>query len=224
MQHYAADERHALSETLRRADPLAGTLCGDWNTAQLAAHIVLRERSAVELLGRLPSQRLQELAQRQIDRFVADQPYERIVDAVASGPSWTDVMLPLPTSAIWALPPVREQANLLEYLVHHEDVRRAVPGWQPRDLPADVRQAVWRRLGGAARLRLRSVPIGLVLISPAHGELRTRLARRGAPAVTITGDPVELAMFVFGRKTVARVDFDGPPADVAAVRGADISL
>jgi hypothetical protein len=42
--------------------------------------------------------------------------------------------------------------------------------------------------------------------------------------VTITGDPVELALFTFGRLGVAQVDYAGDPADIAAVRGADISI
>jgi hypothetical protein len=42
--------------------------------------------------------------------------------------------------------------------------------------------------------------------------------------VTVTGDPVELAMFVFGRLTVADTEYDGAPGDVAAVKGADISI
>jgi uncharacterized protein (TIGR03085 family) len=224
MQHHAADERLALSETLRRTSPDAETMCGDWSAAQLAAHLVLRERSVIELLGRLPSRRLHQLAQRQIDHLVAVEPYERIVDAVAAGPSWTDAMWPIPTSAIWSLPPVREQANLLEYLVHHEDVRRAASGWEPRQLPIHTQQAVWRRLSTAGRITLRNVSIGLVLVWPSHGEIRTRLARRGAPTVTVTGDPVELAMFVFGRLTVADTEYDGAPGDVAAVKGADISI
>ena len=40
----------------------------------------------------------------------------------------------------------------------------------------------------------------------------------------MSGDPVELALFAFGRTEVARVEFDGADADIAAVRGADISL
>ncbi|HEX3337118.1 MAG TPA: TIGR03085 family metal-binding protein [Jatrophihabitans sp.] len=224
MQHHAAAERLALSETLRRTGPGAETLCGDWSAAQLAAHLVLRERSVVELLGRLPSRQLRQLAQRQIDRLVAVEPYERIVDAVAAGPSWTDAMWPIPTSAIWSLPPVREHANLLEYLVHHEDVRRAAPGWEPRQLPIQTHDAVWNRLATAGRITLRNVGIGLVLVAPSRGEIRTRLARRGAPVVTVTGDPVELAMFVFGRLTVAGVEYDGAPAEIAAVKGADISI
>lgn len=224
MQHQAVDERRALAGTLRRVGADAGTLCGGWTTAVLTAHLVLRERSVAEAAGRLPVQGLKRRAEQVVADLAAREPYERLVDTFERGPSWRDVTWPVPTGWFWALPPVREQANLLEYLVHHEDVRRASPGWAPRPLSAAFRQTVWRRLALASRLTLRSVPVGLVLSCPANGELRTRRANRGGPTVTVTGDPVELAMFTFGRLSVAQVDYTGAQGDIDAVRGTDISI
>ena len=40
----AARERAALVTTMRDAGPDAPTLCGEWTTRDLAAHLVLRER------------------------------------------------------------------------------------------------------------------------------------------------------------------------------------
>jgi len=224
MRQHALEERHALAQTLRRADPGAPTLCGDWTAAQLAAHLVLRERSVLELAGRLPVERFRRLAQKEIDDLVAREEYDRLVDAVDAGPSWRDVTLPVPTAAVWSLPVVRESANLLEYLVHHEDVRRAAAGWEPRPVPVELQMAVWKRLPVAARLTLRKVSVGLELRWPSHGSVRTRLARRGAPAVQVTGEPVELALFAFGRIDVAQVQYAGDPEAVAVVRGAEIGI
>jgi uncharacterized protein (TIGR03085 family) len=224
MSHHAADERHALAETLRRVAPDAPTLSGEWTAAQLAAHLVLRERSIAELAGRVPIAALQRRAARLVDDLAAARDYRELVDAVDSGPAWTDVMGPVPIAWLWALPPVRERANMLEYLVHHEDVRRAVPGWEPRALPDDTLRAIWTQLHLLARLTMRAVPVGVTLDWPGHGQIRSRLVRRGAPLVTVSGDPVELGLFAFGRGDVARVEFDGPEADVQAVRRADISL
>ena len=224
MVHFAAEERRALAETLRHTGPDAPTLSGEWTAAQLAAHLVLRERSAIELLGRLPSKRMQQIAQREIDGLVAEQPYPQLVAAVEAGPSWRDVRLPLPTAPVWALPLVREKANLIEYLVHHEDVRRAAPGWTPRQLPAGLVAEVWRRLPISIRLTMRRVPVGVALTWPGHGEVHTPRAKRHGAKVTVTGDPIELMLFAFGRRTVAQVQLDGKPDDVAAVTKAPVGL
>src|SRR3954469_15263191 len=40
----AQRERSALVETMRSLGPDAPTLCGDWTTRDLAAHLVVRER------------------------------------------------------------------------------------------------------------------------------------------------------------------------------------
>lgn len=224
MRHHALEERHALATTLRRAGPDSPTLCGDWTTAQLAAHLVLRERSVVELAGRAPVERLRRLAERQIDDLVARKPYDDLVDAVDRGPSWTDVSWPVPTAAVWSLPVVREAANLLEYVVHHEDVRRSGADWEPRTLPVDHQMAVWKRLPFATRLTLRKVSRGIELEWPGHGSIRSRRARHGAATVRVTGEPIELALFAYGRAGVARVEYHGTPEDIAVVRGADIGI
>jgi uncharacterized protein (TIGR03085 family) len=221
MQHHAVTERHSFTQTLRRVAADSETLCGNWNTAQLVAHLVLRERSVVELVGRLPVAALQRRAEQVVDELAAHESYDDLVTLFDRGPSWTEVRGPVPIAWFWSLPPVRETANLLEYLVHHEDVRRAQPGWAPRPIAMDVQTVVWKRLHLLTKATLRSVPVGLELRWPAHGTIR---AGRGAPAVSVTGDAIELALFAFGRLGVAEVEFDGTPADIEAVRSADISL
>ncbi|MEO9140116.1 MAG: TIGR03085 family metal-binding protein [Jatrophihabitans sp.] len=224
MQHHALSERRELSRTLRRSGPDSATLCGDWTTAQLTAHLVLRERSLAEAAGRLPVARFKRTAEQVVDDLARSEPYQQLVDLFERGPSWRDVIGPVPVAWLWSVPIVREQANLLEYLVHHEDVRRAEPGWEPRDMPIAFQQAVWQRLHLLSRLTLRAVPVGLTMSWPTGGQIRNRTAKRGGATVTVTGEPVELAMFAFGRLDQARVDLDGSPADIVAVRGADISL
>jgi uncharacterized protein (TIGR03085 family) len=182
---------------------------------------VLRERSVLELAGRLPSERLRRRAEQQIDELVAREPYDQLVGTVESGPSWRNAAWPDPTALVWSVPAVREAANLAEYVVHHEDIRRAGDDWDPRVLPVDRQMALWRRLPVAGRLTLRKVALGLVLAWPSHGEFR---ARRGPRTVTVTGDPVELALFAFGRVEVAQVDYVGDPDDIARVRGAEIGI
>lgn len=224
MSRYAVQERHSLAQTLRVADPSAGTLCGEWTTAQLAAHLVLRERSLLEAGRFLPVPALARRTERAVDDFAANTPFGELVDAIDRGPTWREVHGPVPTAWLWSLPPVREQVNLLEYLVHNEDVRRAGPTWEPRHLAVDLQRAVWERLHLLARVTLRGLPLGVRLQWPGHGEIGSQLLRRGAPAVTVSGDPVELTLFAFGRGAVAEVTYDGSPADIAVVRESDISL
>jgi uncharacterized protein (TIGR03085 family) len=216
MPHHAVDERHDLSQTLRAAGPEAPTLCGDWRTQELAAHLMLRERSVVEGLGRLPSRRMQQLAEDGIARTVKRRPYDSIVDAFERGPVF---------SPVFSIPQLREAFNLLEYVIHHEDVRRTGDSFQPRaDIPAQRVEAIWQRLQRSASFTMRSVPVGVRLVWPGHGEVLTRRAKGAGPVVTVTGDPVELALVTFGRQRVAQVSYDGDPAAVALVRDGKIAV
>jgi len=213
MSRYVLAERTAFARTLRLTDPSAPTLCGEWNAAQLTAHLVLRERSLVELGGRLPVEKLQQRAHAAVDAYAARFPYSELIDQFEFGP---------PRWSAFAFPPVREAVNLLEYIVHHEDVRRAGSTFRPRVLPPGDQSAVWGRLRLTARLTLRQVPQGVHLVSPEHGTLDA--PKPGAPTVTVTGEPVELALVITGRQGAARVTYDGPPEDVAAFSGARIAL
>ena len=73
--------------------------------------------------------------------------YGELVDTVERGPRWNELAGTVPIAWLWSLPPVREQANLLEYLVHHEDVRRAADGWRPRSVTPAFERAVWSGCG-----------------------------------------------------------------------------
>ena len=212
MPGHALQERVELAETLRSTEPAAATLCGEWSAAQLAAHLVLRERSITEVLGRVPSERAHAVAQRALDAYVSRTPYRDIVSAVAVGP---------PLWSPFALPAAREAVNLLEYVIHHEDIRRAASGWVPRVLPPQRQAAVWSRLRLGAKLTLRAMPVPVRLVWPEHGEISVG---RGERAVTVTGAPAELALVAFGRQPVARVEYDGPADAVQRVRGADIAV
>lgn len=213
MSGHVGDERIDFVRTLHATDPAAPTLCGDWNTAQLVAHLVLRERSVTELGGRLPVKALQEHAQHAIDAYVQRFPYVQLVSRFESGP---------PLLSPFSIPALRDAVNLLEYTVHHEDVRRAVPGTAPRVLPVARQQAAWGRLRMAAKLTLRQVPQSVTLVWPSHGEIVSR--KGGSRAITVTGDPVELALVTMGRQRVAQVSYDGPEDEVASFTGARIAI
>jgi uncharacterized protein (TIGR03085 family) len=206
---HALDERSDLAATLRATAPQSPTLCGDWTAALLTAHLVQRERSMTETLGRLPVARLQRRAHEGLEAVAAATPYERLVDQFDAGP---------PRYSPWAIAALREGLNLLEYAVHHEDVRRADPATEPRVLPVARQRAMWQRLRLGVPFLFRHLDIGVRLEAPGFGTAQNRRAKRGAPTVTVAGAPLELAVMAFGRQPAARVAYDGPPELVAIVR------
>jgi uncharacterized protein (TIGR03085 family) len=198
----AQRERAALVETMRTVGPDAPTLCGDWTARDLAAHLVVRERR----LDATPGIAIPFLAgytdkvQRQL---AASAGWDELLDKVASGP-------PL-YSPFKLLDPV---ANMGEMFIHHEDVRRAQIGWEPRQLDDSTVKALGRGLPIMARLTLAKAPARVSLRTQEGKTLAT--VGRG-PELTVTGEPQELLLFISGRDAV-RLEFDGEAAATDAVR------
>ncbi|MDQ1532175.1 MAG: hypothetical protein QOE37_2328, partial [Microbacteriaceae bacterium] len=132
-----ADERAALADLFTAVGPDAPTCCEGWTTAHLAAHLVVRERRPDALPGYgfesvgLPA--LAAWAHRLEDRARVSTPYAAQVALFRAGP---------PRWSLMALPGGRG-LNTVEFLVHHEDVRRAQPDWAPRALPREVQDELW---------------------------------------------------------------------------------
>lgn len=203
----AQRERAALVETMRAIGPDAPTLCEGWKTRDLAAHLVIREYRLDAVAGIV----IPFLASHteKVQNEVAEQnDWDELVDKLAAGPP---VYSPLKL-----LDPV---ANVAEMFIHHEDVRRAQPGWQPRSLEPDLGTMLRRTLPLMARLTLAKVP-GRVALRTSEG--KTVLTAGQGPAVTVTGAPEELLLFAVGRQ--AQVEFDGDAAAVQAVRDAPKGL
>lgn len=198
-------EREALVQTLRGADPDAPTLCEGWSVRHLLAHLVEREQEparyaadmAATRLGREPG--AEPFLSRLAGSAVTAPGYAALVDRFAGGGS--------------PLVALGDRAHLVEYVVHHEDVRRAgAEPAEPRVLTPDLVRAVWQHLGALARTAYRSSPVGVVLVVPGGPR---RVVRRGADAVVVSGDPVEQALFALGRREVADVEILGAPGTVA---------
>ncbi|NBM16295.1 TIGR03085 family metal-binding protein [Streptomyces sp. GC420] len=210
MSTHAKRERLLLADLLEAAGPEAPTLCEGWKTRDLAAHVVVRERRP-DAAGGLVVKPLAERAARVRAEFAA-KPYEELVQLIRTGP---------PRFSPFALKQIDEAANIVEFYVHAEDVRRAQPDWTPRDPDPVFAEALWSRLERTARLLGRKSPVGLVLRRP---DGRTAVAHRGTPVVTVTGEPGELLMFVFGRQDAAHVELDGDADAIAKARGAHLGI
>ncbi len=205
---YARDERAALSALLAEKGPDAPTLCEGWQTRDLAAHLVMRERRPDAAAGILGGP-LAGYTRRVHETLAAHTPYPRLVALIRTGP---------PVTSFFRIPGMDERANTVEFFVHHEDVRRAAGEWEPRQVSPGLADALWQRLG-MARLLFRRVPVGVELARddlPADsGHRQVRItARAKTPVVTVTGHPAELTLWALGRTSAARVRIDGSQPDV----------
>src|SRR5699024_122017 len=122
-------------------------------------------------------------------------PFAQLLGLVADPPKWTPS----------ALPGIGTAMNTTEFLVHHEDIRRAALEWVPRRLSEAENRTVW------AQTRVALLPFA----AKAHGPLRlsapgsgTRTAgsrRNKDSAITITGERLALLLYRVGREAHALV-------------------
>ncbi|WP_327356784.1 TIGR03085 family metal-binding protein [Streptomyces sp. NBC_01304] len=206
MSTHAKRERLLLADLLEAAGPEAPTLCEGWKTRDLAAHVVVRERRA-DAAGGIVIKALADRLKRVQAEF-ADKPYEELIQLIRTGP---------PRFSPFALKQVDEASNAVEFYVHAEDVRRAQEDWSPRTLDQVFSDTLWSRLEKSARVLGRKAPVGLVLRRP---DGQTAVAHRGTPVVTVTGEPGELTMFVFGRQDAAKVETEGDKEAIERLQGA----
>jgi uncharacterized protein (TIGR03085 family) len=212
-----------VCDLLDEIGPDQPTLCAGWRTVDLAAHLVLRERrpdAGLGMLGGPLAGRTRKMQSRLTDKTS----FPQLVDMIRTGP---------PRLSPFAIPGADAKANSVEFFVHHEDIRRAQPGWEPRMLDEGESDMLWKNLR-AARLMLRKAPVGVEFArdneprhdEPHHDEQHpdeqgvapVRItAKARAPMVTVAGTPAELTMWAFGRTSAARVRLQGSDPDVAAL-------
>ncbi|MGA7690371.1 MAG: TIGR03085 family metal-binding protein [Jiangellales bacterium] len=196
----ASRERTALCDLFTEVGPDAPTLCEGWDTRDLAAHLHLRETSPLAV-GILVTPLAGAMERRQ--REMASGAWDTLVSRVRRPPWWSP-------SSIAA---VDAKVNGAEYFVHHEDVRRAQPDWEPRALTDSDERALWAVLSSMAKQLYRKAAVPVVLRRPDGAEL---IAQSGHPAVVVSGPVSELVMHAYGRADQARVTVEGPDELVAA--------
>src|ERR1044072_9345430 len=84
MSTFAKRERLLLADLLEAEGPDAPTLCEGWNTRDLAAHVVVRERRPDASGGLIVKQ----LASRldPVTAEFASKPYEELIQLIRTGP------------------------------------------------------------------------------------------------------------------------------------------
>jgi len=196
MTRYAASERTGLADELLGVNPSAPTLCTGWTARDLAAHVVVRDRRPDAAAGIL----LKPFAawtDRVRNEYRDRHSYAEIIDMIRHPPALSPMRIPI----------LDEATNVIEFFVHREDVRRAQPGWEPRDVDEGLSRFLWARLPWLAKLRLRRVPGAITVTAPGFGSFTTGA---GGPTAELTGQPAELLLYFFGRQRAARVTETGP--------------
>jgi uncharacterized protein (TIGR03085 family) len=201
-----------LVDLLRSLGPAADVLPAGWVTADLAAHLYVRERRPDAALGVVVPGPAAAYTSRVMASVLRVSGYDQVVDVLAAGP-------PMPLRMI------DEQLNLMEFFVHVEDVRRAQGSASAppaaRTLPVAMERALFARLRMLLRLsslRVRGIQIDLVA---AHGE---RASFGSGPVAQLRGPVGELALWVFDRKLVADVEVSGSSDAVARLDRVRLSV
>jgi uncharacterized protein (TIGR03085 family) len=200
----AQQERQTLCDLFVELGADAPTLCEGWRTADLAAHLVVRERrpdSGPGLVWPPLAGYTEKVRQAARDRTQ----WEELIETVRRGP-------PL------LLRPVDGPMNTIEYFIHVEDVRRAQENWEPRDISPELADALWARVGPGGMAK--KVGATIVITSPGRADKQSGTG----PVLTLAGDPGELTMFGAGRQGAAQVEISGDAALAAHLRSAPLGV
>ncbi|GAA3296028.1 TIGR03085 family metal-binding protein [Dactylosporangium vinaceum] len=206
MTAFARDERNALADALLAAGPDAPTLCEGWATRDLAAHLVLREHRPDAAAGIM----LKAVAghTRKVQDSLAAGDYAALVQRVRKGPA--------------LLRPFDEAMNVVEFFVHHEDIRRAAPEWSQRPIPQPYSQSLAKNAKRTARLSARRFPARIEVSGPDVEPFTVNPKQERA--VSISGAPGELVLFFSGRQSSAEVSITGPDDLTEKLRGARLGI
>jgi uncharacterized protein (TIGR03085 family) len=209
MTSFARRERLALADLAEQLGPDAPTLCGDWTTRELMAHLIVRESSPIGAPGILLSP-LSGLTERETTRISA-RDYADLVERVRRPALLSTSNLPL----------FEGLANRIEHFIHHEDIRRATPGWEARTLPKKDQDALWLPLRtlGPALVRRAGVPVTLRRTDTGS----RAVLRPGKDGVTVVGLPSEMVLFCYGRAQ-CDVELTGNEDAIASLQEADKGL
>jgi uncharacterized protein (TIGR03085 family) len=198
-------ERLECCDLFAELGPSVPALLEGWTAHDLAAHLVLRERDPVAGPCLVLPGPFQRFVERRRAGVAQRNEFTWLVARIRSGPP----------VGFFRLGWVRALANLNEFFVHHEDVRRA-NGLAPRVLPSDMDAALWRNVcRGGRYLSRRLHGCGLEVVWCGAGERVT--VRTGSPTARLGGAPGELLLYLFGRRSAAEIDVSGAPEAVAAL-------
>ncbi|MFV0253666.1 MAG: TIGR03085 family metal-binding protein [Beutenbergiaceae bacterium] len=205
MERWDHRELSDLLTTLRATDPHAETLCDGWQARHLVAHLYLRRHKPWSAFRQGAGSAFMQLA----DGAAQSGGYAALVEQFAAAPARISPMTLLDG-------PLGPRVNTLEYLIHHEDVRRGEGPVEPRSLTPDENDAIFDALPGFGALAMRSAPVGVVFGVPGGRRNVIKRSGGGMESVAVLGAPTELALVASGRRRAAEVQMLGTDSAIAA--------
>ena len=201
-----ANERAELCDLFQQVGPDAPTLCEGWNTRDLLAHMLVRERRPDAAIAIVVPFFREHAAD--VTKGIAAEPWETMIKTFREGP---------PLWSPWAIPVLGDKANLAEFFVHHEDVRRAQPEWEPRPDDPALDDALWNPMKMMGRMMFRKSPVGVTLRSAGRDDIVVKEAGSDGRGVVLVGQPGEIVLHAFGRPLdKVRLVVQGEPEDIEA--------
>jgi uncharacterized protein (TIGR03085 family) len=198
-----ANERAEMCDLFAEVGPDEPTLCEGWTTRDLLAHLLVRERRQDAAAGIIIPFFRKHAAK--VTESVAAAPWDDMIKQFRDGP---------PIWSPWAIPVLGDKFNLAEFFIHHEDIRRAQPKWEPRADDQARDDALWNPLKMMGRMLFRKSPVGVTLRSAGRDDI---VVKKGEPGVILVGLPGEIVMHAFGRHLdKVRVVVQGDPKDIEA--------
>lgn len=210
---FDAQERLALCDLFDELGADAPTLLDGWTARDLAAHIALREHDAIAGPCIVLPGAFERFAERRRARLAERREFGWLVRRIRTGPP----------PGFFRIGWVRSLANVNEFFVHHEDVRRA-NGLGPRDtLSPAFEAALWRNVRRGSRYLSRRLRGAGLEIMWAGTDERVMI-RKAELTARVSGPPGELLLYIFGRQAAAHVEVLGPVQAVATVRGTHFGM
>jgi len=208
-RNLARAERDRLCDTALALGPGSPTLCGGWTVEDLVAHLLVRERNPIAAVG-IAVPLLDGFTQRAMRR--------------ARRPGLEAMVARLRSTGLYpvSIPQVDRVFNTMEYFVHHEDLRRAQPSWEPRELSSYEQGQLWGGLKVTGKGLVR--PAGVPVTIRRSDKDSSAVLKAGADPVTVTGLPSELTMFLYGRPQHRDLAFVGPADRIEALQQASLGL